>query len=578
MPAYTGTDGDDTYFGHETEADYVWVGDGNDSIYTKGGNDNVVSTGGVSFFHLGDWNDTLLSGAGNTLVFGGSGDDYIVDDGGAIYADQRIYLGAGNDEVVLRGRSETDVYGGTGDDTYVLVRYNDVRAITMGTADAIIYEDAGAAGGIDTIELSTGWSGFVMAANVENLIANNTKAANDRITWDNKIDDTVLGVEVTGNAAHNAMLGSIVRDVLRGMAGNDTLDAYYGEGDAQYGGEGGDTLILNFARAAKIYGGTGDDTYVLRSWTTDAANSVVEYSNSGIDTLDLRYSNVDMTRSNLYAIENLTLSADSTGVARTVTGNGLSNVILTNVANDTVTGGAGADEIRTGGGIDWLEGGIDNDTLDGGNDADRLYGGKGRDNLLAGAGDDWSYGGDGDDIIDAGIGVDCTYGGAGNDSIMGRTGDDFIYGEAGHDMLSGDGENDRVWGGEGNDKVYGGAGNDQLRGDAGIDLLYGGDGADRFIFTALADAPMSGLDRVMDFVKGADKIDLSVLDADSTLAGNQAFHLNATRPFFASAGDLNILTNILGSVVEGDVNGDGFSDFRILVVSNYAMQASDFLL
>ena len=578
MPAYTGTDGDDTYYGDATKADYVWVGSGNDSVYTYGGHDNVVSTGGVSIFYLGEGNDTLLSGVGNTFINAGSGDDFIIDDGGAFYADQKIFLGEGNDQVVLRGSGETDIYGGAGNDTYVLLRYNDVRAVTMGTADAIIHEDAGAAGGIDTIELSTGWSGFVMAANVENLIANNSNAQDDRITWDNKIDDTVLGVEVTGNASGNNMLGSIVRDVLRGMGGNDTLDAYYGKGDVLDGGDGDDTLILNFARAAKMYGGTGDDTYVIRSWTTEAANAIFEYSNSGTDTLDLRYTNVDMTRSNLYAIENLTLSADSVGAARTVTGNGLSNVIFTNAADDTVTGDAGADEIRSAGGTDWLEGGVGNDTLDGGNDADRLYGGTDNDSLLAGSGDDWSYGGDGDDIMDAGIGVDFAYGGAGNDSVMGRTGDDFIYGEAGHDTLSGDGNNDRVWGGDGNDKVYGGAGDDQLRGDAGIDLVYGGDGADRFIFTTLTDAPMSGLDRVMDFVKGVDKIDLSAIDADSTLTGNQAFHFNATLPFFASAGDLNISTNLLGTLVEGDVNGDGFSDFRVLVVSNYDLQANDFIL
>ena len=173
MPAYSGTDRDDIYYGHETEADYVWVGDGN---------------------------DTLLSGVGNTLIYAGSGDDFIIDDGGAFYADQKFDLGDGNDEVVLRGSGETDIYGKSGNDTYVLLRYYDVRAIKMAPADAIIDEEAGVACGIDTIKLSTGWSGFVMAANFENLIADNTNAQDDRITWDNKIDDTVLGVEVTGNA------------------------------------------------------------------------------------------------------------------------------------------------------------------------------------------------------------------------------------------------------------------------------------------------------------------------------------------------------------------------------------------
>jgi serralysin len=89
---------------------------------------------------------------------------------------------------------------------------------------------------------------------------------------------------------------------------------------------------------------------------------------------------------------------------------------------------------------------------------------------------------------------------------------------------------------------------------------------------------MSGLDRIMDFKQGQDKIDLSIIDADSTQAFNQAFHFNAVRPFFAGAGDLNVTTVLSGAVVEGDVNGDGFSDFRILVVGNYSLTAADFIL
>ncbi len=578
MPAYMGTDGDDIYIGSDTEADYVFLGDGDDTAFTYGGHDNVVSTGGNNHIDLGSGNDTLLSGSGSDTIGGGSGDDNIQDTGGDIFSDQYIYLAEGNDKIILAGRGETHIYGGSGNDTYVLLRYNGVEAITKGAADAVIHEDAGADGGIDTIELSTGWSGFVMADNVENLIANNHNAEEDRITWDNKLDNTVLGVDVTGNSSNNNIVGSFVRDILKGMGGNDTLDASFGEGDKLYGGEGDDRLILNFAQAAKMYGGVGDDTYVLQSWTSAAADSIVEYSNSGSDTIETTGASVDLTRANLYAIENVTLTSDNTGAARTITGNAHSNVILTSLGNDTVSGAAGDDQIRTSNGIDWLDGGVGNDTLDAGNDADRLLGGAGNDSLLAGAGDDWSYGGDGDDAIDAGLGVDFVYGGAGNDNIFGRGGDDFIFGEAGNDILTGDGGNDRVFGGDGNDKVYGGAGNDQVRGDAGIDQVYGGDGADRFIFATLSDAPTTGIDRVMDFVKGTDKIDLSILDADGTLAGNQAFHFNAVRPFFASAGDLNISVTLAGTMVEGDVNGDGFSDFRFLVVANYALQASDFIL
>lgn len=174
--------------------------------------------------------------------------------------------------------------------------------------------------------------------------------------------------------------------------------------------------------------------------------------------------------------------------------------------------------------------------------------------------------------------ADYVWVGGGNDNINTYGGNDNVVSVSGSNHISlGDGH-DTVLSGSGSDILWGGSGNDLITGGVGVDLMYGDAGADRFIFTALADAPMSGLDRVMDFAKGSDKIDLSLIDAVSTLAGNDAFHFNAARPFFASAGDLNITTNLLGTVVEGDVNGDGLSDFRILVVGNYAMEASDFIL
>lgn len=142
--------------------------------------------------------------------------------------------------------------------------------------------------------------------------------------------------------------------------------------------------------------------------------------------------------------------------------------------------------------------------------------------------------------------------------------------------VTGDGENDRIWGGNG--KVYGGSGNDKIAGDAGADLAYGGAGSDMFIFRSLSDGPMSGYDRVMDFVAGTDKIDLSVIDANGAMAGSQAFSFVAAKPFFASAGDLYATANLGGTMIEGDVNGDGITDIRFFMVCDYNVTASDFIL
>ena len=372
MPAFAGTEDDDLYEGDALLADYVGVFGGDDTVRTYGGNDNVVAGDGDNHIDVGTGHDTILSGNGNDWLVGGDGNDFIVDDGAGFFLDQKIFGGSGDDQIVLRNGGLTYLYGGPGNDTFQFVRAGDITEAWLGVPNVDIIEDSGASGGQDKIILSTGWSGFVMAENVEDLVADNANALVDHITWDNRIDNTVLGVEVTGNASNNNMLGSIVRDILRGQGGNDTLNADFGDGDKLYGGDGSDTLILQFAVKATLAGGAGDDTYVLRQWTTSSADTIVEYSNQGMDTIQVAGTTIDMNRANLYAIENLTFSSDYAGSARTVTGNGLANIILTQSGNDTVYGLGSNDEIRAGVGFDWLDGGIGHDTLDGGSEGDHL--------------------------------------------------------------------------------------------------------------------------------------------------------------------------------------------------------------
>ncbi len=283
MPGYMGTEDDDVYEGDAVLADYVGVFGGDDTVNTYGGNDNIVAGDGDNRVDAGDGNDTIMAGDGEDWLDGGEGNDFIIDDGGSFVFWQWIFGGGGDDTIVIRNGGTTYLDGGSGNDTYELHRAGDITEAWLGVPDARIHEDDN--DGHDTIILWTGWSGYVMAENVEDLIANNNNAQDDRLTWDNKLDDTVLGVEVTGNASHNYIKGSIVRDILRGGEGNDTIDAYMGEGDRIYGGNGNDTLILNLAREAKLYGGWGDDTYVLRQWNTASADTIVESAGQGMDTI-----------------------------------------------------------------------------------------------------------------------------------------------------------------------------------------------------------------------------------------------------------------------------------------------------
>jgi Ca2+-binding RTX toxin-like protein len=99
-------------------------------------------------------------------------------------------------------------------------------------------------------------------------------------------------------------------------------------------------------------------------------------------------------------------------------------------------------------------------------------------------------------------------------------GDDYLQGNAGDDVLAGD---------RGNDRMVGGLGNDTLWGGVGGDYLVGNEGADIFQYTTVEDSQnivvngVSQQDQIADFTQGQDKIDLSAIDANPALAGDQAF-------------------------------------------------------
>jgi parallel beta-helix repeat protein len=132
-----------------------------------------------------------------------------------------------------------------------------------------------------------------------------------------------------------------------------------------------------------------------------------------------------------------------------------------------------------------VTGGSLNDRLSGHAGANRINGGAGHD-LLAGAG--------GNDIITGGAGNDILGGGTGNDNLRGGADGDLLAGAAGNDLLAGEAGNDNLSGGDGTDRLIGGSGNDILAGGAGVDVFIFGRG--------------SGIDLVLDFTPGTDRLDL----------------------------------------------------------------------
>jgi Ca2+-binding RTX toxin-like protein len=113
-----------------------------------------------------------------------------------------------------------------------------------------------------------------------------------------------------------------------------------------------------------------------------------------------------------------------------------------------------------------------------------------------------------------------------------------------------------------------------LSGGTGADLLIGGAGADTFFY---ADADLGkGADLIAD-LDAFDSIDLSGIDADTVLSGDQAFAI--VRHFDGHAGELRLkyMSSSNETKVMFDTDGDGQANFVVLMAGNHTSFA-DFVL
>lgn len=118
-------------------------------------------------------------------------------------------------------------------------------------------------------------------------------------------------------------------------------------------------------------------------------------------------------------------------------------------------------------------------------------------------------------------------------------------------------------GGNGDDQIDGGDGNDALYGGGGVNTLTGGIGADSFVFTALTDVS-GGTQVITDFSHAqSDVIDLSGIDANAGVTGNQAFAFLGAGAFTGVARQLHYIVDGITFHIEGDIDGDGLANFRV---------------
>jgi Ca2+-binding RTX toxin-like protein len=222
--------------------------------------------------------------------------------------------------------------------------------------------------------------------------------------------------------------------------------------------------------------------------------------------------------------------------------------------NDYIDGGDGNDRLYGDGGNDVIYGGHGADFLDGGTGTDAMAGGYGDDTYVVdNAGDivyeSWNGG---TDTVYSSVNhtlqyavenlvlVDTALQGFGNtlnnrlignqvaNYLNGLEGDDLLFGGDGNDLLAGGDGNDELYGDDGDDRIEAGAGNDLLVGAMGRDVMTGGFGNDTFRFASVDESPAGAQRDVITDFHGmgmflGDRIDLSAIDANLAIAGNQAF-------------------------------------------------------
>ncbi len=153
-------------------------------------------------------------------------------------------------------------------------------------------------------------------------------------------------------------------------------------------------------------------------------------------------------------------------------------------------------------------------------------------------GKDTLNGGDGSDLLDGGTGNDKLNGGGGVDLVTYTGSAKVVFDLSGTpDTAKRGSETDTLTGIEGAigssaaDVFKGNEFNNYFQGANGKDTFTGGSGSDLYDFNAVAESGVGTTlrDVVTDFVHLGDDIDLAGIDANTVIAGNQAFR-GSTRP------------------------------------------------
>ena len=383
------------------------------------------------------------------------------------------------------------------------------------------------------------------------------------------------GDRLTGAANNDRLFGEDGNDILSGLGGDDELDGGNGL-DTLLGDDGNDTLRLGPGNDV-LNGGAGDDLFIAGL-------------NSGIDQIDGGLG-FDTIRASANAVV--------LNITRTV---GVEAIDASGYTGFTLAGGASSETINLAAirltGVALIDAGAGNDTVTGSDGNDTFLLGLGNDQYFGGTGDDVFIGDafSGADLINGGLGFDTIEAGADNVALnVARiVGIEAINanGRSGFTLIGGTGSDtidlsavtligvSMIDGGAGNDTITGSSGDDRIIGGTGGDRLAGSGGRDVFIYNNITESGLTSAlrDQILDFQSGSDLIDLSGIDADDSLEGNQSFNFIGKQAF-TGLGQLRIGVDSLGNVsLFGNTTGDLAADFQITLLGFPPLQPTDLIL
>lgn len=319
-----------------------------------------------------------------------------------------------------------------------------------------------------------------------------------------------------------------------------------------------------------LWDGDGIDTYDLSNYSSDLDVNLEPGAFSTFSTAQLA-NHLAYTGGNAPAAGNLAnarlFEGDLRSLIENATGGVGDDSMIGNQAANTLRGNGGADRLIGSAGSDWLYGGTSNDILAGDSYSLPSLASDLENAIGSGAGDDWLSGGKGDDTLIGGGGIDtASYAEAQGKVVVNlqtglSSGADGVDTLSGIENLAGSAFSDQLTGNGLANELNGAAGKDRLTGGGGADLLIGGAGKDRFVFLSTADSIDGARDLISDMLAG-DILDLSAIDANEGVSGNQAFVFAAS--LTGAAGQYTVSFNEGQSLLEADTDGDGLADLSIL--------------